>query len=154
MLPAVAAAADHGRDIVVQAETGSGKTLAFALPMLHWLLEEGYGGRRTAVPDDRKNQQDSGSARQSQTKAGTRALPASAQGVGDMRALGTRCLVLVPTRELAAQVHEVLERLCAPFARIVVALVAGGEKRKTEKARLKKGAAVVVATPGRCLDHL
>lgn len=71
-----------------------------------------------------------------------------------MRAMGTRCLVLVPTRELAAQVHGVLERLCAPFARVVVALVAGGEKRKTEKARLRKGAAVVVATPGRCLDHL
>lgn len=36
---------DAGRDAVVQAETGSGKTLAFALPVLHWLLQQGYGGR-------------------------------------------------------------------------------------------------------------
>jgi len=135
-----------GRDVVVQAETGSGKTLAFALPILHWLLMQGYGGRMA------KARAGAGSGG-SEADAGTKG-KASDAGVEDMRAQGTRCLVLVPTRELAAQVHGVLERLCAPFARVIVALVAGGEKRKTEKARLRKGAAVVVATPGRCLDHL
>lgn len=37
---------------------------------------------------------------------------------------------------------------------IVGGCVTGGEKRKSEKARLRKGIVVVVGTPGRLLDHL
>lgn len=41
-----------------------------------------------------------------------------------------------------------------PFSWIVPGYLVGGEKRKAEKARLRKGCAVLVATPGRLLDHI
>lgn len=48
-------------------------------------------------------------------------------------------LLLAPTRELVAQTINVVTRLTIPFPRIVVSAVTGGEKRKSEKARLRKG---------------
>ena len=63
-------------------------------------------------------------------------------------------MVLVPTRELAVQSHETLEALCRPFPWIVTTTVMGGERRKAEKARLRKGVAIVVGTPGRIADHV
>ncbi|KAA0160551.1 hypothetical protein FNF31_04260 [Cafeteria roenbergensis] len=67
---------------------------------------------------------------------------------------GTRCLILAPTRELASQIEDVAQRLCQPFPWLVVGSVTGGEKRKSEKARLRKGVTILVATPGRLVDHL
>jgi superfamily II DNA/RNA helicase len=67
---------------------------------------------------------------------------------------GTRALVVAPTRELATQIFGVASRLVQAFPSIVPGLLCGGEKRKSEKARLRKGCALVVATPGRLLDHL
>ncbi len=75
-------------------------------------------------------------------------------GGGPLRARGTRALVVAPTRELCAQIFGVASRLTQPFPFIVPGLLSGGEKRKSEKARLRKGCAIVVATPGRLLDHL
>jgi hypothetical protein len=75
-------------------------------------------------------------------------------GAGPLRARGTRALVIAPTRELCAQIFGVASRLTQPFPFIVPGLLSGGEKRKSEKARLRKGCAIVVATPGRLLDHL
>jgi superfamily II DNA/RNA helicase len=60
-------------------------------------------------------------------------------------------LVLVPTRELAIQVHSVL----APLAQVVgrtTALLYGGADIERQAASLKKGADVVIATPGRLID--
>jgi len=67
---------------------------------------------------------------------------------------GTLALILVPTRELARQVGNVAENLFRPWHWIVVGVLSGGEKRKAEKARLRKGLTVLVGTPGRVLDHL
>lgn len=70
---------------------------------------------------------------------------------------GTLSLILCPTRELAHQVHQQLEQLLSlsyPNRWIVSGLLTGGEKKKSEKARLRKGITVLVATPGRLLDHL
>lgn len=67
---------------------------------------------------------------------------------------GTRCLVIAPTRELCAQISEVLQILTSCCVRIVGGSITGGEKRKSEKARLRKGVVVLVGTPGRLLDHL
>jgi len=67
---------------------------------------------------------------------------------------GTRALILVPTRELAVQVTDVLENVLRAFHWIVPGCIMGGEKKKSEKARLRKGVSVLVATPGRLLDHL
>ncbi|XP_031499797.1 DEAD-box ATP-dependent RNA helicase 17 isoform X2 [Nymphaea colorata] len=70
------------------------------------------------------------------------------------RADGTFALVLVPTRELCMQVYEILQNLLHRFHWIVPGYVMGGENRSKEKARLRKGISILIATPGRLLDHL
>ncbi len=60
-------------------------------------------------------------------------------------------LVLVPTRELAQQVHEVLRPLAEAVGRRAVALY-GGADIEAQTKRLKKGSDVVIATPGRLID--
>jgi superfamily II DNA/RNA helicase len=60
-------------------------------------------------------------------------------------------LVLVPTRELAQQVHEVLLPLAVSVGRKTVALY-GGAEIEGQSRRLKKGSDVVIATPGRLID--
>lgn len=70
------------------------------------------------------------------------------------RSDGPYAVILVPTRELAIQSFNVLQRLVKPFQWVVPGVVTGGEKRKSEKARLRKGVNVLVATPGRLLDHI
>ena len=68
---------------------------------------------------------------------------------------GTRALILCPTRELASQTFQVVERLCTnSYNWLVPGSLLGEENRKSEKARLRKGLAIIVATPGRFLDHL
>ncbi|KAK7793304.1 hypothetical protein R5R35_007629 [Gryllus longicercus] len=70
------------------------------------------------------------------------------------RADGVRALVVLPTRELALQTYECFLKLVKPFMRLVPGCLVGGEKRKSEKARLRKGITILVGTPGRLLDHV
>lgn len=70
------------------------------------------------------------------------------------RSDGTFALVLVPTHELCMQVYETLQKLLHRFHWIVPGYIMGGENRSKEKARLRKGISILVATPGRLLDHL
>jgi superfamily II DNA/RNA helicase len=66
-----------------------------------------------------------------------------------------RVLVLVPTRELAAQVGDVFLRLGSSSARpLKVVVVHGGLSVNPQMMRLRGGADIVVATPGRLLDLL
>ncbi|CAH2068384.1 unnamed protein product, partial [Iphiclides podalirius] len=67
---------------------------------------------------------------------------------------GIRVIVVVPTRELAVQTYELFVKLVKPFIWIVPGLLSGGQKRKAEKARLRKGLSILVGTPGRINDHL
>ncbi len=64
-----------------------------------------------------------------------------------------RCLILEPTRELAAQV-EVAFRDYARFTDLEVGLVHGGVGFGPQREMLKKGVDVLVATPGRLLDYM
>ena len=64
-----------------------------------------------------------------------------------------RCLVLEPTRELAAQV-ETAFRDYGRFTDLSVTVVHGGVGYGKQKEDLKRGVDIVVATPGRLLDHL
>lgn len=66
---------------------------------------------------------------------------------------GIRVLVLEPTRELAAQVETAI-RDFARFTELRVAVVFGGVGYGRQHAALKNGVDVLVATPGRLLDHL
>ncbi|XP_055080310.1 probable ATP-dependent RNA helicase DDX31 isoform X2 [Periophthalmus magnuspinnatus] len=70
------------------------------------------------------------------------------------RSQGPLALILVPTRELALQTFHTLQKLLKPFMWIVPGVLMGGEKRKAEKARLRKGVNILVATPGRLVDHI
>ncbi|PMD35955.1 DEAD-domain-containing protein [Hyaloscypha variabilis F] len=67
---------------------------------------------------------------------------------------GLFAIVLAPTRELCKQIATVLEKIlrCAPW--IVGTTVIGGESKQSEKARLRKGVNILIATPGRLADHL
>src|SRR5213082_2067623 len=65
----------------------------------------------------------------------------------------TRFLVLEPTRELAAQVETAI-RDFARFTNLRVAVVYGGVGYGRQKDALRDGVDVLVATPGRLLDHL
>ena len=66
---------------------------------------------------------------------------------------GVQALVLVPTRELAIQVGEVVGRLCRA-RRLRMTLLYGGRSLAPERHALAYGAQIVVGTPGRTLDHL
>jgi ATP-dependent RNA helicase RhlE len=63
-----------------------------------------------------------------------------------------RILVLVPTRELAAQVEESF-RLYGKYLRIRTLVLIGGVSINPQIDKLRNGAEVIVATPGRLLDH-
>lgn len=64
-----------------------------------------------------------------------------------------RALVLVPTRELALQVDEVLRTILQPFG-LYSAVMIGGAPMFRQIQALRKNPRVLVATPGRLLDHM
>lgn len=67
---------------------------------------------------------------------------------------GPYAIVIVPTRELALQSFATVQKLIKPFMWIVPGVLMGGEKRKSEKARLRKGINILISTPGRLVDHI
>ena len=66
---------------------------------------------------------------------------------------GTRALVLVPTRELARQVLKNCEAL-ASFTYLKAGLIIGRENFQTQKALFRKNPEILIATPGRLVEHL
>jgi len=117
-----------GRDVLGRAQTGSGKTLAFGLPMLSRLAPAARAGL-----DD-----------QDRPGGGHR---------GPRPEKAPRGLVLVPTRELAQQVADVL----TPLGRTVgvsVTTVYGGVPYERQISRIRNGVDIIVATPGRLIDLL
>ncbi|MDQ3606834.1 MAG: DEAD/DEAH box helicase [Gemmatimonadota bacterium] len=64
----------------------------------------------------------------------------------------TRALILTPTRELAAQIHEHLQAL-AVHTPVKGAAVFGGVGAGPQEQAFRRGVDVIVATPGRLLDH-
>ena len=65
----------------------------------------------------------------------------------------TRVLVLSPTRELSQQIEDVFRQL-AKHAQLTACLVTGGKPMGPQERALRGGVDLVVATPGRLLDHL
>lgn len=83
-----------------------------------------------------------------------RVLLLSGRGEQIHRDSGIFAIIVAPTRELAKQTHTVLEQLIRPFPWLVSTAITGGESKKAEKARLRKGVSFLVATPGRLADHI
>ena len=72
---------------------------------------------------------------------------------GPRAAAATHVLCLVPTRELAVQVHQMTESL-AQFTNIRATLVVGGLSANVQAAALRTRPEIVVGTPGRVIDHV
>ena len=72
---------------------------------------------------------------------------------GRARARMPRTLILEPTRELAAQVVEHFEKYGKNHNKLNVALIIGGVSFDNQDAKLTRGVDVLIATPGRLLDH-
>lgn len=118
-------------DAFIQAETGSGKTLTYLLPIVNRIM--------------------------SLTKMRPSAETESGKKEAMTRNSGLYAIIIAPTRELSRQILSVMATLihCKNGPQwIVPGVVIGGEKKKSEKARLRKGINILVATPGRLLDHL
>ena len=119
-----------GSDLLAEAPTGTGKTAAFALPLLQRLA-----------------------ARLDEDRAAGR--PVEGRGAprdGD-RSARPKALVLAPTRELAMQVAEATHKYGREVGARVVP-VYGGQPITAQLHRLARGVDVIVATPGRAVDHL
>ena len=67
---------------------------------------------------------------------------------------GPIALILSPTRELALQIEQVWKQVAKPYYWIIATTLLGGENKKSEKARLRKGVHVVIGTPGTCRCHI
>lgn len=124
-------------DAFLQAETGSGKTLAYLLPIVQRIMCLSSETPGPATVND-PTSSFSAESRQRQIH----------------RSSGLFAIILAPTRELCKQISAVLEKLLRCVHWIVAGTVTGGEKKKSEKARLRKGLNILVATPGRLADHL
>lgn len=93
-----------------------------------------------------------GQAQTGTGKTAAFALPVLAQI--DLWLGGPQALVLVPTRELAIQVAEAFQRYAARLQGFHVLPIYGGQSYVPQLKGLKRGAHVVVGTPGRVMDHM
>ena len=72
----------------------------------------------------------------------------------DAKKKDTQILVLAPTRELAIQVAEAFQTYAANMRGVNVLAIYGGADYRTQISGLKRGAQIVVGTPGRVMDHM
>ena len=142
----------------IESTTGTFSELGLSAPLLRSLADEGYTTptpiQAKAIPHILNGRDLFGCAQTGTGKTAAFALPLIEQ----MRAKATRptprrcrTLVLAPTRELAAQIHEsflAYGRHCG----IQAAVIYGGVGQQRQARAMLKGVDVLVATPGRLLD--
>ncbi|MCK6407403.1 MAG: DEAD/DEAH box helicase [Rhodocyclaceae bacterium] len=131
-------AAIEGRDLLVSSQTGSGKTAAFMLPSIHKLATASDANPLPAMKTP--NQE-----RQSARARGERPRFAPAQ---------PKMLVLTPTRELALQVTTATEKYGANLRRLKAVSILGGMPYPKQMQLLARNPEILVATPGRLIDHM
>jgi ATP-dependent RNA helicase RhlE len=115
------------RDLLANAQTGTGKTAAFVLPIVQILHATRPAGALPAHQESRNGR--------------------------DRAHRPVRVLVLAPTRELAIQVEESV-RTYGAHRPIRSTTIYGGVGFDQQVRKLRAGAELVVATPGRLLDHV
>ena len=93
-----------------------------------------------------------GQAQTGTGKTAAFALPVLAQI--DLAQMSPQALILVPTRELAIQVAEAFQRYAAQLKGFHVLPIYGGQSYVPQLKGLKRGAHVIVGTPGRVMDHM
>ncbi len=134
------------------ADLGLGKELLAELATLGY--EEPTPIQREAIPPLIEGRDLLGQAATGTGKTAAFALPIL-QRIGRMKPVGYKpsALILVPTRELAVQVSEAFHKYSKGLGTSVVPIY-GGQEFRRQMVALHRGAHVVVATPGRALDHL
>ncbi|MDR3396179.1 MAG: DEAD/DEAH box helicase [Pandoraea sp.] len=137
-------AALAGRDLLVSSPTGSGKTAAFMLPAIHRFAEmqaSGELGNRAPAAHPRNQPAEPGE----KPRKGQRVRRVAAQPL---------LLVLTPTRELAQQVSTAADTYGKQLRRLRTVSILGGMPYPRQLEMLAKQPEIIVATPGRLLDHI
>jgi ATP-dependent RNA helicase RhlE len=135
-------------------------TLGLAEPILRAVTRQGYTTptpiQERAIPALIAGQDLLGIAQTGTGKTAAFALPILhrlSQDKHPLRPRSCRALVLAPTRELAAQIAESFTTY-GQYLRLSVALVIGGARHGPQIKAMARGADIVVATPGRLIDHI
>ncbi len=138
-------AALAGTDLMVSARTGSGKTAAFMLPALTLVLKA-----RAARPAAPRPAAPAAEAPRDMPREGQRAdRPRRFEAPR-----GPRVLVLCPTRELAMQVAKAAMDYGRYVPGLSVATIVGGVPYPAQLRALRGPLDILIATPGRLIDHL
>ncbi len=143
--------------------TSSFSNLSLAEPLARAVAEMGYESmtpiQQQAIPVVLQGRDVMGAAQTGTGKTAAFALPLLQRMMKHENASTSparhpvRALVLLPTRELAVQVAEQV-KIYAQYTNLNCAVVFGGMDMKPQTLELKKGVEVLVATPGRLLDHI
>ncbi|WP_028765908.1 DEAD/DEAH box helicase [Shewanella fidelis] len=136
------------------------ESFSFAPEILRAISECGYEKmtpiQQQAIPAVRRGQDVLASAQTGTGKTAAFALPILQKMLDNPSAAGrsnARALILTPTRELAAQIADNINDY-AKYLDMTVVTVFGGVKMDTQATKLKRGADIIIATPGRLLEHL
>ncbi len=134
--------------------------LGLAAPLLKALASEGYTQptpiQAQAIPSVLEGRDLLGIAQTGTGKTAAFALPILQRLAADKKAAprrGCRCLVLSPTRELASQIADSF-RSYGRHMGMTVAVIFGGAKYGPQIKALAGGIDILVATPGRLIDHI
>ncbi len=130
--------------------------MGLAPPLLEALAEVGYEApspiQAATIPVLLTGADIVGQAQTGTGKTAAFALPALS--LLDLARRQPQVLVVVPTRELAIQVAEAFRKYAARLPGFHVVPVYGGQSYEPQLAALRRGAHVIVGTPGRLIDHL
>lgn len=161
----------EGKDLIGQAQTGTGKTAAFGLPILeHWLqrgrnpsAQPQAAGENVLVQHGHHPAHAPIASMASSNSASHFSSHVSRTGAAynsraplpprPPRIASPTALILVPTRELAVQVHESLSHMAQNTRARIVPIYGGIEMRKQLR-YFNHPIDIMVGTPGRTLDHM
>jgi ATP-dependent RNA helicase DDX27 len=127
------------------------RALLKAIESLEWTAPTPIQAR--AIPYILAGRDVCGSAVTGSGKTGAFVLPVVERLVRSGVDNATRVIILLPTRELAAQCHAVIQSLCK-YTSIRAALAVGGLSNKAQEVSLRARPHIIVATPGRLIDHV
>ncbi|MGB3788338.1 MAG: DEAD/DEAH box helicase [Phormidesmis sp.] len=139
-----------GHDVMASAQTGTGKTAGFTLPLLQRLCQDLPTQDLPAVDSQPDSQRTNPQRKDSSAKPVLRKQKGAAPR-GGYRPI--RALIVTPTRELAAQVSENVSAY-GKYLPIRSTVVFGGVKINPQISKLRQGVDILIATPGRLLDHV
>ena len=136
------------------------ESFSFAPEILRAIAECGYQSmtpvQKQAIPAIRRGEDVLASAQTGTGKTAAFAVPIlqkMCENPKDTLPSNTRTLILTPTRELAAQVADNISAY-SKHLNVTVLTIYGGVKMDSQSQKLKRGADVIVATPGRLLEHI